>query len=107
MDSCHGSQVVAMDAGSFIVVLINFLLIGILPIVFFKRDGKLNPMWWLTASPFLISSGSVIASFAGYFQHLSGYQTQTTAILQMISAALNIGSISLIAFSLGTHRIPI
>ena len=96
-----------MDIGNFIVVLLNFIYIGLLPIVFFKRDGKLNAMWWLTAAPFLISIGSVMASLARYVPPVLGYMNSTTLTLQWLSVSFCMASVALISFTLGTHRIPI
>ena len=42
-----------MNPAVLVLFLVNFLFVGILPVIFFKRDGRLNLMWWLTAAPYL------------------------------------------------------
>jgi protein-S-isoprenylcysteine O-methyltransferase Ste14 len=96
-----------MNSGAYINIVLSFVFIGLLPVVFFKRDGKLNLMWWLTATPFLLSLCSCTASFCGYLPPITGYGTEITTHLGMLSVLFSIASISLISFTLGTHRIPI
>lgn len=96
-----------MNILGFAAVTANFLLIGLLPVVFFKRNGRLNFRWWLTATPFLLSVGSVIASLLGYIQSNSHTLPVIQQTLGLLAMALSLGSIFLIALTLGSHRIPI
>ncbi|PYV06662.1 MAG: hypothetical protein DMG10_01235 [Acidobacteria bacterium] len=43
-----------MNRAALLAVVLNFVIIGGLPVFFFRRDGKLNLMWWLTGGPFFI-----------------------------------------------------
>jgi protein-S-isoprenylcysteine O-methyltransferase Ste14 len=91
-----------MQNEGLIVLLINFAAIGLLPVYFFSKDGKFNIMWWATAVPFFTSIAAVVAANFGWI---------TPAITSPVSCAIAIIlstlSIALIAFTLGTHRIPI
>lgn len=92
-----------MQLQGLIVLIINFAVIGLLPVLFFKRDGKFNLRWCLTAAPFVLSIASVVMSYLGYLPLLVKVQSWMAALAVAGSTA----SIALIAFTLGTHRIPI
>jgi len=96
-----------MNTGAYVVLMLNFLYISLLPVIFFKRDGNLNSMWWLTATPFLLCFASATAAMLGYFLPISGIGSDVTWYVQMASVVFNVASIALISFALGSHRIPI
>ncbi|HEY9777512.1 MAG TPA: isoprenylcysteine carboxylmethyltransferase family protein [Planktothrix sp.] len=96
-----------MNSGAFTIIILDFVYIGLLPKIFFKTDGSFNIMWWATALPFLLSSGSCIATMCGYLPPMSGVGTEATSIMQLLSVLFSVASIALISFTLGTHRIPI
>ena len=84
------------------IVLLNFAYIGLLPRIFFKKGGKLNGNWCLTAAPFALAVTSVLAAASGavsspgpdsYGAYLSGF--------------LSLMSVSLISFAIGSNRIPL
>jgi protein-S-isoprenylcysteine O-methyltransferase Ste14 len=87
-----------------VLLLVNFFFVGLLPRIFFKREGRLNLMWWLTAAPYLLCSIALIAAFFGAFDPLSGRGTPLAAGLSPVAAVLSASSIALIAYTLGTHR---
>lgn len=95
-----------MNGNIFLLYLLNLGFIGILPIVFFKK-GRLSLRWWITASPFFLCSLFLIASFFGIAPLVTGYKNSWSHLLELISVVFSVGSIALIAFTLGTHRIPI
>lgn len=82
--------------------LLDLALIGALPRIFFRR-GRLNLQWWLTASPFLVSAGTLLATAAG----IASPMLAPTPLLEGVAVALHAGSILLIGFTLGTHREPL
>ena|SRR5436309_9396045 len=92
-----------MNRAALLVVVVDFVVVGALPIFFFRRDGRLNLRWWLTGWPFfvcpLILVGLIPASprFAAI---LSPYQ-------DFLAVPVSLASIALIFYTLGTHRIPI
>ena len=48
------------------VQLVNLFAVGALPLVFFKRDGRLNLLWWLTALPFFVAGVLLLLASAGW-----------------------------------------
>jgi protein-S-isoprenylcysteine O-methyltransferase Ste14 len=95
-----------MNESILLLFLLNFVFIGLLPKLFFKKDGKFNLMWWVTASPFFLCTVLLLGSHLGYVDLLSG--TQYTAWIREPTAVLfSVASLALMFFTLGTHRIPI
>jgi protein-S-isoprenylcysteine O-methyltransferase Ste14 len=82
------------------VILLNFIFIGLLPKIFFKKDGKYNLHWWITAGPLFISPIVLLLMDLGYLSPMSAPIEQPAAVLSTIS-------IGLISFTLGTHRVPL
>ena len=94
-----------MNDSVFFLYICNFLLIGGLPIIFFK-PGQKNIRWLVTALPFFVSALLLIAGYVGVvssFQYQSYWPMQT----DIIATALGISSNSLIAYTIGTHRVPL
>jgi len=103
----QSSRGIKMESSSIIILETNFLLIALLPFVFFRSDGKFTLLWCLTATPFCLA----LIAFAYLFLHKtslllaiesSGYQFSQSA-----GIVLSCISISLIALTVGTHRIPV
>jgi len=85
--------------------LLNFVFVGLLPLVFFT-PGRYSWRWWLTGGPFFVDALLLLAGFFGVIA--PGVPTgRGRAGLEALSVTLAAGSIALIAFTLGTHRIPI
>ena len=91
-----------MTTGTFVVLMANLLFIGLLPIIFFRRDGRLNIMWWVLASPFFLSGAYVVGQYLGFTSPM--YNRQVSAVIEAVATVLSVGSIALIAYTLGTHR---
>ena len=47
------------------LILLNLLYIGLLPRIFFRKNGRFNLMWWATAAPFLACTAYYIAPLWG------------------------------------------
>lgn len=95
-----------MDRVALLVLALDFLVIGALPRVFF-RPGRLNARWWLTAGPFFACPAFVIAAAAGWLPVSLAWATKLGPWQPLASAAAGLASAMLVAFTLGTHRIPI
>lgn len=89
-----------------VLILVNFSMIGLLPRIFFRADGKFNLMWWLTAGPFFIAPVAVVANQFSTEQ-LPGLLAATSPLQQTVGVLFACASIILISFTLGTHRIPL
>jgi protein-S-isoprenylcysteine O-methyltransferase Ste14 len=91
-----------MTIGTFVVLMSNLIYIGLLPMIFFRRDGRLNLMWWLMASPFFLSAGYIIIQYLGIAG--AAYSQDAGPYIEAAAAFLGAASIALISFTLGTHR---
>jgi protein-S-isoprenylcysteine O-methyltransferase Ste14 len=96
-----------MNGVVFFLCILNLALIGLLPFVFFRRDGRLNLMWWLTGTPFNLCAAVLMATLAGWLTPLVGYGTPLGRLLEWLAVLCNLASIGLICFTLGTHRVPL
>jgi protein-S-isoprenylcysteine O-methyltransferase Ste14 len=93
-----------MTHAAHLLVFLNFCLVGALPRIFFKR-GILNARWFLTASPFALAAGAVVASWFDVVEPWGG----DDGARQLASAgvALSAASLYLIGFTMGANRIPL
>jgi protein-S-isoprenylcysteine O-methyltransferase Ste14 len=82
------------------LVLLNFAVVGLLPLLFFRRGGRLNARWWLTAAPLFAAPLVVLAAAAGLV-------SPVTDQLQLAAVPLAVLSISLIAYAAGAHQVRI
>lgn len=94
-----------MNVPVMVLVLADFVVIGVLPRVFFK-GGSFNLGWWLTGAPFFVVPPFLIAArLAHWHSWISMGKAVTT--LTAIGAVLAGSSIALMFFTLGTHRVPL
>src|SRR5262249_29458029 len=101
-----GGARMTWDRTALVVLAIDFLAIGALPRVFF-RPGRLNPSWWLTAVPFFVCPAFVLVSALGWAPVSPRWAGWLGPWPPAASAVLAVASLVLIAFTLGTHRVPI
>lgn len=94
-----------MNEGLIYVLLINFIYIGILPRIFFKKDGRYNLMWFVTAAPLMFNSLVVFAQHMGWLQLIPLFPTSQG--VEIVAVLLNSLSIALISYTIGTHRVPL
>jgi protein-S-isoprenylcysteine O-methyltransferase Ste14 len=91
-----------MNLPTLVLCLCNLALIGALPRLFFRR-GRLNARWWLTAAPFLVCAGVLLAGGLGWVAAMLPASPLAASAAAVLSAA----SLTLIGFTLGTHREPV
>ena len=96
-----------MNASILILYFLNFLLIAILPRVFFKKDGKLNLKWWLTATPILVCLLVLFLCYMGFISPVVIYTGAVERVLEFTVIVASVASIGIIFMTLGTHKIPI
>ena len=84
-----------------VLLLVNFTAIGLLPILFFRRDGSFNLRWIATGAPFFVIPAVLIL---GWFGVLEAAPLGAGAAIATVLSAVSIG---LIAMTVGTHRIPL
>ena len=95
-----------MNEAVFLVVALNFLFIGALPRVFFRKGG-LNVTWWLTAAPLYVSILLVAGAFFEVLPSVTDYHFYQDEASELAAAALSVASTALIALTVGTHRAPV
>ena len=97
-----------MIAYSLLVLLLaNFVAIGLLPIVFFRRDGSFNLRWLATGAPFFIAPVVLLLGALGIVEMPPLYGGTKLFMTQAVAVILSAVSIGLIAMTVGTHRIPL
>ena len=89
------------------VLVCNFIAIGLLPVLFFRRDGTYNLRWMATGAPFFVAPLVLVFGFTGIIElPKQGYGAELL-IMQDISVVLCFSSVALIAMTVGTHRVPL
>ena len=94
-----------MHAPVLLLIVLNFALIGLLPRIFFRRDGTFNARWCATALPFGVVPLFLIAAYATDAAPLT--PRNWLSITALAAVVLSVASIALIFLTLGTHRIPV
>lgn len=94
-----------MSADSLLLLCLNFLFIGALPRIFFRK-GSLTLMWWATALPLFAAPLTAIGVFVGVVPRIPD-AIPATPWLTLPAVILNAGSIALIGLTIGSNRIPL
>jgi protein-S-isoprenylcysteine O-methyltransferase Ste14 len=92
-----------MNAALAELFLIAFGLVGLLPLLFFRRGGHFNLRWWLTATPFFLCAallGLALADVIVPWVEPASAAGQGLALLATPFAA---ASIALVALTVGSH----
>ena len=90
-----------------LLLICNFIAVGLLPILFFRRDGDINLRWLATGAPFFIVPAALILGQLGTLEAFLQPQGETVTGMQIAAVLLCVMSIALIAMTVGTHRIPL
>lgn len=96
-----------MELSSLLLIVLNFIFIAILPIIFFRGDGKLTLMWFFTALPYVVAP---ILSISLYMKVLPLPISEfflEYKIFSSVGVLLCVFSIMTIAMTIGSHRIPL
>lgn len=94
-----------MNVPVMVLVLCAYVVIGVLPRIFFK-GGSFNSGWWLTGAPFFCVPPFLIAADLAHWHSWVGMHNMVVT-LDSIAAVLTGGSIALLFYTLGTHRVPL
>jgi len=89
------------------MLLLDMAFVGLLPRLFFRRDGSYNLMWFVTAAPFFAAPVFIALQAAGIWTPIALGGPEVRTALEVASLPLVAGSIALIAFTIGTHRVPL
>ena len=94
-----------MSSVYLVLAAMNLGFIGALPHIFFDARGRKNAMWWATAAPFFAAGAVLVLCYTGIWQ--PWYLPGGAIINESIATPLACLSIALIAFTIGTHRVPL
>jgi protein-S-isoprenylcysteine O-methyltransferase Ste14 len=83
--------------------LIAFGLVGLLPLLFFRRGGHFNARWWLTATPFFLCAALLVCAFAGVIAPLVDPASGLGQLLALLATPLAAASIGLVGLTVGSH----
>jgi protein-S-isoprenylcysteine O-methyltransferase Ste14 len=86
---------------------VNFLLIAILPFVFFRRDGKFTLMWCLTALPYVIALLFLVRTVFVEIDLITELGSRARHLMQAAGAVLSCASVGMILMTIGSHRVPL
>jgi protein-S-isoprenylcysteine O-methyltransferase Ste14 len=89
------------------LLLCNFGAIGLLPILFFRDDGRYNLRWLATAAPFFVAPASLLLARLNLVEPLALVPKAAGVLLDVAAVLLCVLSIGLIAMTVGTHRTPL
>ncbi|MEO8218111.1 MAG: isoprenylcysteine carboxylmethyltransferase family protein [Acidobacteriota bacterium] len=96
-----------MTVPAYLLLLLNFGFIGLLPRIFFRHDGRLTLMWWVTALPLFLIPISVTLLFIGVVEPVVAYSTTAGHWLQVTFVPFAVSSIALIGLTIGSNRVPL
>lgn len=91
-----------MELSLLTLEVLNFAYIGLLPFIFFRKDGSWNFMWCITALPYVLAPGVAIAGYLGILEA----QLDLT-ILAPLAVLMFSFSIGFISATISIHRIPL
>ncbi len=96
-----------MSAMFLVLAGLNLGLIGLLPRIFFDSSGQRNVVWWATASPFFAAGAVLVLCFTGVWQSWYVNVPGAVVIHETVAVSFLSASIALIAYTIGTHRVPL
>jgi protein-S-isoprenylcysteine O-methyltransferase Ste14 len=91
----------------FVLIICDFIAIGLLPILFFRRDGQINLRWLATGAPFFVVPSVLLLGQAGVLEAFVPADYEALIATQMTAVLLSVVSIGMIAMTVGSHRIPL
>lgn len=94
-----------MSQALVILLMLDFIYIGILPLIFFKKDGRYNLMWFITAAPIFFNAIIVLLQYLGIL-NLTSF-LETSMLSNVLVVTLSAISIGMISYTMGTHRVPL
>jgi len=90
-----------------VLIVFNFALVGLLPVLFFRRDGAFNLRWIATGAPFFVAPFALVLGYVGILPLTDDLSVAGTTLLQGFATLLSATSIGLIAMTVVSHRVPL
>lgn len=89
------------------LLICNYVAIGLLPVLFFRRDGQYNLRWLATAAPFFIVPATLLLAAFGVLETPVAIGAAVQFSGEVIAVLLSVLSIALLAMTVGAHRVPL
>ena len=96
-----------MSTPYLVLAAMNLGLIGLLPRIFFDARGRKNAMWWATAAPFFAAGAVLVLCYLGVWQPWYLPTPAGAALNESLAVPFACASIALIAYTVGSHRVPL
>ncbi len=96
-----------MTTSVFFLLLLNYTAVGLLPIVFFRRDGTFNIRWMLTGLPFIVGATVLTLAWLDVLTSSISGAPSVLGTLELVSVLLSAISIGLMSLTIGTHGVPL
>ena len=96
-----------MNSATLTLVILNLAMIGSLPIVFFRRDGRFNFAWLITAAPFFASTAFLLLGLGKFLQPQFVPSEWLASAMQFVAILAAVVSVALIGLTVGVHRVPL
>ena len=90
-----------------LLVLLNLIQIGLLPLHFFRRDGAINGAWLATSLPFFLCAALLLLQFTGLTSAWRPVDQFSQIVLASAAIAAASASMLLILRTVRTHRVPL
>lgn len=86
------------------LLVCNFISIGVLPVLFFRRDKKYALCCLVMSAPFLVALASLLLNFLGFIELPPEADGRQFLVAQSGAVVLSVASMALIALTIGAHR---
>ena len=96
-----------MNPALAVLALTGFLLMFVLPKVFFRGDGRMNLRWWITAAPFGLAFHGVWLAWAGVSPRLLASGGAAALALDLAGMLLVVAAIAMMVATMATNRVPL
>ena len=96
-----------MTTAVFFLLILNYGAVGLLPIVFFRRDATFNIRWILTGLPFFVGATVLALAWLDVLGASVSGAASASGSLELVSVLLSAISIGLISLTIGVHRVPL
>ena len=96
-----------MSTPYLVLAAMNLGLIGLLPRIFFDARGRKNAMWWVTAAPFFAAGAVLVLCYLDVWQPWYLPTAAGAVLNESLAVPFAGASIALIAYTVGSHRVPL
>jgi protein-S-isoprenylcysteine O-methyltransferase Ste14 len=96
-----------MTLSTLFLFLFAYATMWSLPRAFFRRDGRQNFRWWITAAPHTIAPYLLVAGYLGWLTPFAPFGPGAARWLDAISVLFGAAAIALEFATVSAHRTPL